>query len=1301
MLAVITFMAISFLVLSRAEHGSVSTETDQTQARLAADYALQRAIAQELAPIMAQTNEFSYDLLVSTNYINPFGFTNNVADPRNVNYDFDSQTHGALNLAEQRQNLANLWYDPRPPVFVTNRLSSGYEFRFFDNLNRNTGPLGPLFDPTGWLEVTNNGLPTGASNYFVGDPQWIGILESPDRPHAADNRFVSRYAYLAVPAGKTLDINTIHNYAKQLNPTLSTGDGFLRNQGVGCWEDNLGSFLVDLNTNVWPLDPTPQLPGYPVGVGYQYFTALAIPNTGAAFNDAVAMVHYRYLPGYNSLATVSQLYGPNGVNAFDSDGIDGYGMGPIMGVVWPVAPQDPDLTRPTGTPWSGAYNTNHFFTTQEFFDPTKSSPDFVTRLNAVGTNTNSSYDEFTFYRMLAQLGTDTAGDASRLNINYCNVDNLGNVVPNMATNFLAWQPLQFFTNAANALLRAYGYNFTVTNIEIYPTNYYTPNVNRLFQLAANIYDAANTRTNTTYPFLPSVFRPFFRRDAFDRVFIAGYGQVDSDADAWLGTATAPFPVVLGFNNAAIPLYTQAISPIESQEPLVTGIPFIIGAKKGLPNFNEFAMQTQAMLTRKLQFQRSGTGANNIDKTNQMYVFSLTNTFGIEAWNSYTSTYPRNLQVHMDAVMVAIITNELGTQILSNAVTYSPSIASQTGWEGFGGNTPYSFRAAISNFLFLTNCMYSDSLHVFETPPGTFEQSPGFPVPHWYLSLRPMIRYALVDISPLGRRIVDYVSLDAPQPATDLLGLACSDGGCGPHYQQDNASSGAVWCTNRSDLAVTTPTYGILHQIDVALGTAVSTNWPSASHQNDIDFFRTQFGMGALYNPSGQYSISNTFDCPFAPTRQISLYTSWQANDPLVHYTVYDLIDRFRLSPGSAIGTMTFELDTINSSPMNDLGGFAFGTSGVGSGFGLPVGAPTPLNLHYRPWGGFPNNSGDTPLPTNWRLEVKDPLLTRSDGWDFPTNKYPNVGWLGRVHRGTPWQTVYMKSPTIDTNTWMQWTGDTLLITNLGQISTSIMPLYDPTKPLVNVTGQLLPVGVDCDYKFSYPANDRVIFDLFTTAFNDNAARGRMSVNQKNLAAWSAVLGGVVTLRNTSPDDPRLLKFTGPQYSSVVIPPAGAYNPLNTNAWPALVHILYGINMTRATNFYGGVFHHVGDVLATPELSVASPFLNQGVATDPNTGGRYKLQYTSGIGEEAYERIPQQIMGLLQCDNTPRFVIYAYGQALKPAEHSIVTSGSYPIFGLCTNYQITAEVATRAVVRVDGAPTHPHAVIESFNVLPPD
>jgi len=41
-------------------------------------------------------------------------------------------------------------------------------------------------------------------------------------------------------------------------------------------------------------------------------------------------------------------------------------------------------------------------------------------------------------------------------------------------------------------------------------------------------------------------------------------------------------------------------------------------------------------------------------------------------------------------------------------------------------------------------------------------------------------------------------------------------------------------------------------------------------------------------------------------------------------------------------------------------------------------------------------------------QLMDAGVRRSDDWMFPTNKFPNIGWLGRVHRGTPWQTVYIK-----------------------------------------------------------------------------------------------------------------------------------------------------------------------------------------------------------------------------------------------------------------------------------------------------
>ncbi len=259
------------------------------------------------------------------------------------------------------------------------------------------------------------------------------------------------------------------------------------------------------------------------------------------------------------------------------------------------------------------------------------------------------------------------------------------------------------------------------------------------------------------------------------------------------------------------------------------------------------------------------------------------------------------------------------------------------------------------------------------------------------------------------------------------------------------------------------------------------------------------------------------------------------------------------------------------------------------------------------------------------LAFKDPLVRESDSWDFPADKLPTAGWLGRVHRGTPWQTVYLKATNIlawannvgqnGFNTWKTWTGDA--------------NLFDATN--------------------AAPVNDQLLFDLFTTAFNDNATRGQLSVNvsSNSLAAWSAVFSGIVALSNnfrnsvigslTRYQNPLLAQSEyPPAYTDLIISPAGG-SGMNS----ALGQIVAGIDRTRATftNADGlvGVFEHKGDILAVPQLTEQSPFLNWN-----NTA-----QQNNGISDEMYEWLPQQMMSLVRV-GAPRYVIYSYGQALKPA-----------------------------------------------------
>src|SRR5579862_546662 len=593
MLAVITFMAIAFLVLSRGERSSVGTATDQSIARLGADNALERAQIELVAPMIASGNPFSSGLMASTNLINPLGFQGGAANlsiytsPTNVAYNYPSGQ--ALSLKDMLQNLTNLYINPRPPVFiVTNRLSGASDFRYYIDLNRNGA-----FEPTGWINVTNySGTPildpkTGSRlvDYVQGDPQWIGGLEFPDRHHSADNRFLYRYAYLVVPASQALDINYIHNAARaSANPPRatidSTGADFLRNQGVGPWEINLASFLYDLNTNVW---------------GGRYIYPPSGGSPGNAFYDAYCILTNRYGrgPAYSAqLSSVSQLFA-NGPNAFASHGFDAYSAGPLMTTAYALAP-NPDTFARSTRPWPGADNTNHYFSTQELFDPNKTSlsvPSFATRLLSVSTNVDT-YDRYTFYRLLSQLGTDSAPEpAWKINLNYDN-----RVQPNVrgivsATNFFAWRPVDFFTNAADMLLTNSGINLSLSssNLQVYPTNFYTPSVHRLLQLAANIYDAS---TNRVFPGatnnFPSVFRPLFQSTAGklgDEVYIVGYKEVKDTA------VPLARPGMLDVNVRAD---RAALGP--NRLNMVYGIPLIIGAKKGFPNFNEFSMATSVSVT---------------------------------------------------------------------------------------------------------------------------------------------------------------------------------------------------------------------------------------------------------------------------------------------------------------------------------------------------------------------------------------------------------------------------------------------------------------------------------------------------------------------------------------------------------------------------------------------------------------------------------------------------------------------------------------------------------------------------------
>ena len=1283
LLSVTLFMAIAFLAVSRRERGSVLTETDTVTARLAADSGLANAEAQILATVLQTTNTYNFGLLVSTNYINANGFNAalGVVNPTNVSYDHLVNSTLPLTAPEFVQNVANLWFLPRAPVFAYDRTTGTNEFRFYLDLNRNRqfdanglvpviGPFGGFLHPNG---TENNNPVNVVTNFEVGDPEWIGVLERPDAPHGPNNKFLSRYAFIALPAGNTLDLNYIHNQAinTRLGPS-ATSDGYFRNQGVGSWEINLAAFLADLNTNEWNTVVSPYFYG-------QSLLPLPRVNAGAAFSDAFSLLYYRYngtrLPFISSV--LPALAGGGSVDMIP--------FGPPMTTL--AAPFYP--FPGAATPWPGADNTNHYFAlASDLYNPAKTeigigaAPGFIDRLQFASTNL-STYDRYTFYRMLAQLGTDSAPESGRLNVNYRNVDPSGNIVPNLETNLIAWQPLQFFTNAADRMLRAYtaqwfqaspsnylatfygihtnyyytdlsGYihtndptglgltnvlgfpnilgltgngipTFGVTNIPVLVNgNFcYTPAVNRILQLAANIYDAMTNNYPVNFrPFaLPTVFRPYFNvNKAFTNVFIAGFNEVGDVRTV----STDPYLSLSRPYDLANPSDFATLLPGFNRVNIF-GVPMIIGAKKGFPNFNEFAMQTGFQLTRKLQVTRpSITAAASTYQVNQMFTLSVTNQLGVEFWNSYVSNYTRPTSLFVTNYLSMALTNDEGFRMGVGMVFTGTNFNPINGWLGYNPARPgSSFQVPLNaTYASVPVSMYrfnggspfltTDMALPFEVN-VTFRGS-AYPQPNWGMSVTNNLQVAMVDT--VSGRIIDYAQLRGPNGSRNLSAEIITENDTG-NLQGFNG----LWMTNLNTQNIP---YGIAYQIGISLGTAgFSTAFPQTPiNENGIDGFRAFYHMGTTYNNPGVANIvakansTNATEAPFTATAVSYQHTTWQANDPLVHYLASDL----NTPTGNGI----------------DINYIWPGNIGL-------------LNARYLPWGGNPlTPSADIADARN--MALKDPQVTSSDSWSFPTNKFPTVGWLGRVHRGTPWQTVYLKAAGVNFNAWMSWSGNN--------------NLYDATNMV--------------------PGTDRLLFDLFTTALNDNATRGQLPVNvaaadvnnpAAGLAAWSAVFSGIAVPTN------RFGAYT-------VIDPAGI-NAAGSPLWQMVTNI----NYTRAhlLNLDGvaGSFEHVGDVLRTPQLTEQSPFLRP-FFTSP---------LTNTINDAMYEWLPQQVMSLLRASNQPRFVIYSYGQTLTPAPNGIVTSGAQA--GMVTNYQVTAETVTRSVIRIEGAPTNTHAVMESYNLLPPD
>ena len=211
LLAAIVVVVAAFLALTGRERASVRDSSSLKDAELAATTALERAKAHILYSL--QNDSFlGPDLVVSRSYPNT----------------------PVLDLPTIATNLGtSLTRDARVPVFVdTNKAGTRgpAEFRYYLDINRNGWPETNGF----WAVLDDTEAPVRDasgniySNFFTGDPEWIGVPENPSQRHGIRNRFQLRYAYVIVPAGRGVDFNFIHNQAKW--PSVQPPQpGFFRN----------------------------------------------------------------------------------------------------------------------------------------------------------------------------------------------------------------------------------------------------------------------------------------------------------------------------------------------------------------------------------------------------------------------------------------------------------------------------------------------------------------------------------------------------------------------------------------------------------------------------------------------------------------------------------------------------------------------------------------------------------------------------------------------------------------------------------------------------------------------------------------------------------------------------------------------------------------------------------------------------------------------------------------------------------------------------------------------------------------
>jgi hypothetical protein len=226
-----------------------------------------------------------------------------------------------------------------------------------------------------------------------------------------------------------------------------------------------------------------------------------------------------------------------------------------------------------------------------------------------------------------------------------------------------------------------------------------------------------------------------------------------------------------------------------------------------------------------------------------------------------------------------------------------------------------------------------------------------------------------------------------------------------------------------------------------------------------------------------------------------------------------------------------------------------------------------VNSFYSPWGGNPFQSSQA--PDAYDRTLKDPGVYSPNDWNFPRGESLSANLLGQVHRGTPWQTIYLKAEFAPFSSWQQHAGDFR----------------------------------------THPANDWRFAALVASLLNTTNPRTLLSVNTTNRDAWAAAFGGLTVLSNDIPNS-NVFPGRSNHFQTITI----------SSHAPQLATVIDGIERVRASR-REGYFTSVADIMTVPEINIASPWLN---LTAP--------QPQWGLTDTAYEALPSQLLALVRADS---------------------------------------------------------------------